>query len=122
MTNGEYCDYETFQAQCAPGEIIQMLSAEYGHIGVGKCVKADIGFLGCKADVIGIFDRICSGKQSCEMYVRDEQLRDTSPCVTGIAVYLEATYACVKGRPKFENFQNICIFIYYTRICYVVQT
>ena len=76
-----------------------MLSAEYGHISVGKCVKADIlGVLGCKADVIGIFERRCSGKQSCEMDVQDEQLRDTSPCQTGIVVYLEATYACVKGK------------------------
>ena len=88
-----------------------MLSAEYGHIRVGKCVKADIlGILGCKADVIGIFDRRCSGKQRCEMDVQDAQLRDTSPCVTGIDVYLEATYACVKGRSNLENIPKISKF------------
>ena len=74
-------------------------SAVYGHMEVGKCIKADIGFLGCSANVIDLLDERCSGKQSCEIPIYHERFREFQPCTAGIDVYLDATYACVKAIP-----------------------
>ena len=95
----EYCDYETFRAQCNSGQIIMMQSAVFGHMEVGKCIKTDIGFLGCKANVIDLLDERCSGKQQCELRVDDESLREFQPCVDGIELYLDAQFTCIKTIP-----------------------
>ena len=45
--------YESFQAQCSSGATIEMLSAEFGHMQVGKCLKADIIITGVgKKDIL----------------------------------------------------------------------
>ena len=93
----ELCDHEVFEGRCATGEIIDILSAEYGHIEVGKCIETDTGFLGCKADVFGIMQQRCTGKQSCQLRVDSQELRTTKPCIQGITLYLKVAYICVKG-------------------------
>lgn len=89
---------ETFRVNCSPGEVMQILGAEYGHMKVGKCVERDIGVSGCKADVSNILGRRCEGKQNCEVSVLDDELKNTKPCSRGIYVYLEASHACLKGK------------------------
>lgn len=98
VVSGEYCDTETFKVTCAPDELMQVLSAEYGHMDVGKCIESDTGNLGCKTDVKGILKRRCEGQSSCVIEVLDQELRNTKPCKRGIYVYLWATYACLKGK------------------------
>ncbi|ELU05614.1 hypothetical protein CAPTEDRAFT_217458 [Capitella teleta] len=98
----EYCDYEMFQGQCGSHELMQVIYSEYGHMDIGKCVKVDIGYFGCKADVTGILGARCNMHHKCEMDTRDKQLRQTNPCSSGVVVYLEVTFACVKV-VKFPN-------------------
>lgn len=99
MTTEEFCDFDVnFSASCNSGEILQIIWADYGHMEIGKCIKVDIGFLGCKADVTGMLSGRCDGKQACEVSVLDQQFRDTEPCTPGINVYLRVSYACLKGR------------------------
>lgn len=98
VTSGEFCDYETFEADCDSHETLMISSAVYGHISMGKCIKIDLGVFGCQADVTNILQHHCNGKTSCSLAVNDEALRNTAPCTAGIAVFLRATYMCVKGK------------------------
>ena len=98
--NDEYCDHEVFRADCSTGDIIMMQSATYGHMQIGKCIEADLGYLGCKADVMDIMDDRCSGKKSCDIQTVDESLRETRPCIIGIGVYLSASYTCIRAIPS----------------------
>ena len=95
----EFCDYESFEAQCLTGEHMEILIAEYGHMEIGKCIKNDFGYLGCKADVTSILERRCNGKRQCELEMNDQELRATQPCtVVGITLYLKVSYVCFKGK------------------------
>ncbi len=39
----EYCNRETFHAECSPNEVIVMRHALYGRMSLGRCVKVDLG-------------------------------------------------------------------------------
>ena len=39
----EYCTREIFHGRCDDGEVIEMKSAKFGRMHVGKCVKKDVG-------------------------------------------------------------------------------
>lgn len=39
----EYCALETFNGRCNDGEVIEVKSARYGRMHIGKCVKKDRG-------------------------------------------------------------------------------
>lgn len=109
--SGEFCDYESFQASCNSAEILQILKADYGHMHVGKCIEADIGFLGCKQDVTGLLRSICDGKKDCEIRVDDQKLRDTRPCTPGIDVFLDVSFVCLKSEYTYSiNFYKSLIF------------
>lgn len=98
VVTAEYCDHESFEASCSPGETVIIGGAEYGHMAKGKCVQVNLGVFGCRADVSDILNDHCTGKESCSLRVDDEALRETKPCSVGISVYLKATYFCVKGK------------------------
>ncbi|ELU05607.1 hypothetical protein CAPTEDRAFT_217451 [Capitella teleta] len=100
--NGEICDYEDFSGSCNNEEVLQILKATYGHMEVGKCIVADIGFLGCQSDVTGVLKHECNGKQACTIRADDQKFRDTAPCRPGIVVYLRASYACLKVTPQYD--------------------
>lgn len=97
---------ETFQARCDHGDVIAMATALFGRMNVGKCLGSDAvelqqlkpGSLGCSADVIDYFDRVCSGKSSCDVFVSSPDLYQYQPCSAGLTMYLEASYVCVPGR------------------------
>ena len=57
------------------------------------------GHIGCHTSVLNIVDDSCSGKQNCKFEVGSnlDERDDLSPCPEGLKMYLEATYACVKG-------------------------
>ncbi|ELU05609.1 hypothetical protein CAPTEDRAFT_217453 [Capitella teleta] len=100
--SGEICDYEDFSASCNNEEMLQILKATYGHMEIGKCIVADIGFLGCQSDVTGVLKHECNGKQACTIRADDQKFRDTAPCRPGIDVYLRASYACLKVTPEYD--------------------
>jgi len=35
---GDYCDTETFRAECARDEVVIMRAAHYGRMALGRCV------------------------------------------------------------------------------------
>lgn len=92
-----YCESETFQARCWLGEVIMIESALYGRMRIGRCVEADLGYLGCQANVLDIVDRLCSGKTQCDIRIPDAELDASKPCYKELKVYLEVAYKCVRG-------------------------
>jgi hypothetical protein len=96
FSQGEYCDYENFMAQCAVGQSIYIVRALYGHMALGKCVKVE-GYLGCQTDVSALLASKCNRNVQCEVNVLDAELRKTQPCEVGVSVYLDAAYVCISG-------------------------
>lgn len=75
--------------------------ALYGRMHVGRCVKADFGYVGCYTDVLDLLDRKCSGRKTCEFPVMDPSFDNRRPCNEEVKNYLEVDYVCVKGNFSF---------------------
>ncbi len=74
-----------------------METALYGRMRLGRCVEADLGYIGCSSDVLILADKKCSGRRTCEIAVPNEELDNTRPCFKELKTHLEAGYKCVKG-------------------------
>ncbi len=53
----ETCQSEVFEAQCSEDEVILMQVALFGRMEIGRCVESDLGYIGCKADVLPYLHR-----------------------------------------------------------------
>jgi hypothetical protein len=97
---------ETFKPRCTHGDVIAMRSAMFGRMHVGRCITSDAfklqqlepDSLGCAADVLGYFDRTCSGKSACDVLIPNPDLYNYRPCSAQLTMYLEASYVCVSGK------------------------
>jgi len=95
----DYCEAETFHANCAADQVVLMSEALYGRMEVGRCVTKDYGYVGCQVDVTDHMDNSCSGRRSCELRIPDASLdraRTTSTCPADFRTYLKASYECVQ--------------------------
>ena len=91
----EYCQFDSFKADCAEGFIIIIDKAKYGRMKSGRCISGE-GYIGCSTDVTSQLDAVCSGRMHCEVSVAS--LVDTvAPCRRDFTSYLEASYNCVPG-------------------------
>jgi len=106
----DYCTADgSFEASCLKNEVIVMTSAIYGRMKMGRCLEDeeaslyaafgnDPKYLGCSENVIELFHTKCSGRNKCEVRLHtDSDLRKLKPCLTGLQVYLEASYDCITG-------------------------
>ena len=98
MRKQTVCEYEELTVQCPGQSRIIMKEAEYGHIGISKCIDADIGHFGCKVNVLEILDGKCSGQQTCKIVASDPSLMNLNPCMKGLRIFLQFSYICVAGR------------------------
>ena len=64
----------------------------------GRCVSGHHGVIGCAVDVLTFFDRKCSGRTHCAVYVADPALQKLEPCSKDFTSYLEAKYTCLSGK------------------------
>ena len=55
----EYCNWETFSTQCRPGAVILIISARYGRMKYGRCIRRTMDLdtkkpteIGCSEDII----------------------------------------------------------------------
>ncbi len=74
---------------------------------LGRCVKSDLGYLGCAVDVLGILDARCSGQTRCSIQVEDDELYETHPCPEDTTSYLQTSFSCVGGE-LIPFFTTIC--------------
>ena len=98
----EFCQDETFHARCRrPDDVILVLSATYGRPRLGRCVRRNLGYLGCAVDALPVLDSRCSGRQAassaCRLSIMDPGLRRLSPCPIDVTWHLEVTYSCLEG-------------------------
>ena len=106
----EYCQFEKMKASCKEGEVIIMQNATYGRMRLGRCVTADLGYVGCRKDVLHLADMRCSGRRTCEIAIPDEKFDDTRPCLTELKFYLEASYTCQKGKSSHSLHHVVRLF------------
>src|SRR6218665_84918 len=105
---GDYCDTESFHAECSESEVILMTRALYGRMRVGRCVEYDLGYIDCYSDVLQRLDRRCSGQRKCEVRIPDAEFESTRPCLKELKTYLEVSYTCVKGTSS--SIVLFCVF------------
>ena len=92
----EYCQFETFIANCSASEVVLVTSASYGRARLGRCTTMDYGSLGCSADVTELLDARCSGHRYCSLDV--SSLRAVlQPCPNDLTSYLDVSFRCVPG-------------------------
>ena len=91
---------DTMNVTCPGGYVIMMQSAMYGRMAIGRCVREGLGYLGCKSDALSILDTSCTGRRFCSVHVPNPQLHELMPCPADTTAYLQANYACVKGKLK----------------------
>jgi len=117
----EYCNGEEFEPRCHGNDVIVMLSARYGRMKIGRCVKREPGFepmlqdpryLGCSADVLNIVSRHCSGHTECSLRVLGQNFVNIKPCYDNLKMHLEAAYICVNGKLPKRLASNIMLFIH----------
>ena len=44
----DFCISESFQASCGEDEVIAVETADYGRMRIGRCVRTDFGYVGCR--------------------------------------------------------------------------
>jgi len=93
----EHCQDESFKAACQPGQVVVMETARYGRMRIGRCVKRNLGYLGCAVDALRYMDSSCSGHVTCDVSVMNPALRELQPCPKDVTWHLEASYKCVDG-------------------------
>ena len=91
----EYCEWESFNATCAPDEVIVMRNAKYGRMRLSRCVTKNYGHIGCGTDVMPFMDERCSGRRHCVASVIS--LHNKRSCPKDFKSYLQAGYDCLKG-------------------------
>ena len=96
----DICNMKSYNLTCGQSEAIVMVTALYGRMSIGPCVKGNYGYLGCKHNVLPYIDSRCSGRSACKLSVPDPVLHETAPCPEDFSSYLEVSYLCVKGKWK----------------------
>ena len=96
--SAQYCEDESFNADCPNDEVIIINKAEYGRMNTGKCISDQYAFLmGCSTNVLSFVEYQCSGRQICSFPVGIFVANGLRNCSTEMRNYLEVTYSCLKG-------------------------
>jgi len=102
----EFCQDEAFTARCdGQHDVVLMESAHYGRLRIGRCVRRNLGYLGCMVDALRLLDSRCSGQpHGCRVSIMDPQLRQLRPCPLDVTWHLDARYRCVTGQYSHSSF------------------
>ena len=112
----EVCNAEQLKARCPEDSAIVIKSAVYGRMKLGRCLEVDAGYLGCQNDVLWLADRWCSGRQLCDVYVPNDELKQANDdCqLRGFSLFLEVEYHCVRSKLLNERSTPLYINITYS--------
>lgn len=115
----EYCDTESFRANCSESEVILLETARYGRMNIGRCVETPMGYIGCYRDVLLLADRRCSGKRLCEIHIPNAEFESTRPCLRELKSYLEISYICIPGNSNSANYLLLNAPLYDNNYCVI---
>jgi len=94
----EYCNMHPVNISCSGGnQVIVVRKARYGRMQLGRCVRRDLGYIGCSSDVLPLLNARCSARRRCSFSLPDPQLYATRPCPVDTTSYLEVTHECLRG-------------------------
>ena len=65
---------------------------------VTRCVERDYGYVGCDNDVRTEADKLCSGRQECEIGIPNTPFDANKPCPGDLKAYFAVDYECVPGK------------------------
>ena len=104
----EFCQDESFIARCdGRHDVIVMETARYGRLRLGRCVRRNLGYLGCVVDALRLLDFRCSGQpHGCRVSIMDPELRQLRPFPLDVTWHLEARYRCVHGQYSRSSTQS----------------
>ncbi len=81
--------------------MIDITRAWFGQQRLGTCISTDLGYLGCGKDAQGDLDLVCSGRDTCDVFVdqnSNPELNEGNTCIKEIISYLDVEYSCIKGK------------------------
>lgn len=99
----EYCELDTFRADCGVDQVILVTEAKYGMFRLGRCVQTDYGYVGCYADVRDYLNSRCAGRRRCEQRQPDPVLNQAvakAQCPKEFKAYLYIGYICVNDEKQ----------------------
>ena len=84
--------------------MIVITHAQYGRMRLGRCVRKDLGYIGCFTDALAEMDFLCSGRQKCDVRIPDlgSVLELRMACLEELKSYMEVSYTCVKGTEYWQ--------------------
>lgn len=71
-----------------------MSTAKYGRMKLGRCVRNDLGYVGCYTDVMDVADSVCSGRAECQIQIPNPTFDKLKPCLEDLKSYFVAGYQC----------------------------
>ncbi|ELU00784.1 hypothetical protein CAPTEDRAFT_190616 [Capitella teleta] len=101
----DICDGEALNLECPDSQVLLMKRAHYGRMQIGKCIRRDLGFLGCQSSVLGKMDSLCSGFQRCDMPSINRKMFELDDgCSSEVYSYLSLSYECLTA----EGLNSAC--------------
>ncbi len=93
--------FEPLDISCGQNEVILLSNAMFGRMHLGRCVTAELGYMGCGDNVMHVVDPWCSGKQRCHVETRYPDLLAASTCSDEYIHFLEVEHTCIQGRIRW---------------------
>lgn len=93
----QICALETWKVNCPYLQKIEVLTAHYGRMRIGKCISLHQS-LGCYNEVTELLSHLCDGKMTCEVSVSTIREKVKNPrCSKDYSMYLEVYHKCIPG-------------------------
>ncbi|ESO03914.1 hypothetical protein HELRODRAFT_172942 [Helobdella robusta] len=93
----EVCNFETWSVRCSQlHDVLFIVSALYGRIAVGKCVRDDLGVVGCHVDGVQLLNALCLGRKDCVVNVEEVFAGVHGGCGQELKNHLLLKYQCIR--------------------------
>ncbi|ELU01056.1 hypothetical protein CAPTEDRAFT_203612 [Capitella teleta] len=106
------CVNEVFEARCPYKQGLFITQARYGHIEASRCVDdvfADLGLLGCYANVTELIGSRCNKQTRCSIDVFDPAVMASKSCRSGLPMYMDITYVCISDTLSIQSCNQISV-------------
>ena len=94
-TNIAVCEGKEETISCLDGQVIDIVSANYGRTSQGVCVDGNMKNLNCRSDILQKVQKSCRERRICRLRANNAVYGE--PC-EGTSKYLEVAYVCVNRR------------------------
>ncbi|ELT93830.1 hypothetical protein CAPTEDRAFT_193933 [Capitella teleta] len=106
------CAHEVFEARCPYKQELLITQARYGLIEASRCVDdvfADLGLLGCYANVTELIGSRCNKQTRCSIDVFDPDVMASKSCKSGLPMYLDISYVCIAATLSIQGCNQISV-------------